>query len=74
MSALPSRRRRMQVCTTNNLSRCPVLLAELEREGWVLEYEECLDRCDRCERGAFALVHGRFLFAPSPEEFVRKVK
>lgn len=73
--AIPKLRlRRMQVCAVSRLARFPLILRLLERLGWVVEREACLDVCTRCEHSFFALVEGRMLFADSPEELVRKVE
>ncbi len=64
------RRHRLQICAENQLARRPDLLRELEEAGCVIEREECLDQCTRCNHCAFALVSGRYRFARSAEEFV----
>jgi uncharacterized protein YuzB (UPF0349 family) len=70
----PKRRRRLQICASNQLARRPDVIKQLKEEGWVVEVEECLDECTRCPSYAFALVAGRFAFAANPEEFLRKLK
>lgn len=71
-SPLP-RRHRLQICVSNQLARRPDLLRILAEEGCILETEECLDQCTRCESCAFALVDGHFLFSPTPDEFSRQL-
>lgn len=70
----PSRRRRLQICASNPLARRPDLLRQLAEQGCLVETETCLDQCTRCESCAFALVNGRFVYAPTPEEFLRKLR
>lgn len=72
ISPLP-RRRRLQICASNQLARRPDLLRRLEEEGCTIETEACLDQCTRCESCAFALVDGHFLFSPTPDEFSRQL-
>lgn len=73
MAASLPRRRRLQICASNLLARRPDLLRQLEAEGCIIETEECLDQCTRCECCAFALVDGHFCFTPNPEEFYRQI-
>jgi uncharacterized protein YuzB (UPF0349 family) len=68
------RRGRLQICASNQLARRPDLIKQLKEEGWVVEMEECLDECTRCSSYAFALVAGRFVFAATPDEFLRKLR
>jgi uncharacterized protein YuzB (UPF0349 family) len=67
-------RRRMQICSSNVLSRRPDIVQQMKEMGYVVETESCLDHCTRCEKCALALVCGRMIFARTPEEFVRKLR
>lgn len=70
----PGSQRRLQVCRRNRLARRQDLLGGLQAEACRIEFEECLDQCTRCDSRAFALVSGRFLFASSSEEFMRRIR
>ncbi|HLN61146.1 MAG TPA: DUF1450 domain-containing protein [Symbiobacteriaceae bacterium] len=69
-----SRRRRLQICASNPLAHRPDLIRELNEHDCTVETEQCLDQCTRCESCAFAMVNGRFVYAPTPEELVRKLR
>lgn len=68
------RRRRLQIYASNQLARRPDAIQRIQEQGWVVEIEQCLDKCTRCSSSAFALVSGRFLFAADPEELLRKLR
>lgn len=72
MNSKPTRRR-LQLCAGNPLARRDDIRRQLEGAGCVIEVEDCLDQCTRCAGCAFALVAGEYLFAATPEEFLRKV-
>lgn len=67
-------RRRLQVCRGNRLAQRGELLEILRAEGFVVEMEECLDQCTRCDGCAFALAVGRFQFAPTADDLVRRIR
>lgn len=67
-------RHRLQVCRFNRFARAEDALAKLRATGTVVEVEECLDQCTRCEGCAFALVSGAFEFAPTVEELLRRIR
>lgn len=65
--------RRLQVCRANQLMSQPEVLTALRSAGWKVDTEECLDQCTRCHFCAFALVSGQFVFAPTPQAFLKAV-
>lgn len=68
------RSRRVQLCAANGVARSPEAVAKLHSLGYIVEVEECLDQCTRCESCALALVGGTFAFATTPGDLVRKLR
>lgn len=60
----------MQICKQNRLARSPGILERLQAAGWLVEVEECLDECTRCQRIAIALVAGRLEWAHSTADLI----